>query len=99
LYAQTGKLPAQAGKRAQLCELLLRAAARVGQLPGCRMYAVCEDLADENAVWVMELWDDQDAHDASLGDEQVRALIAEARPLLGGAPEGTALRVLGGWGV
>lgn len=99
MYAMTGKLSTQAGKRAQLSELLLRAAARVGQLPGCRMYAVCEDLSDENAVWVMELWDDQQAHDASLGDAQVRALIAEARPLLGGAPEGAALRVLGGFGV
>jgi quinol monooxygenase YgiN len=77
----------------------LRAAARVGQLPGCRMYAICEDLHNENVVWVMELWDDQQAHDASLGDEQVRALIAEARPLLGGAPDGAALRVVGGFGV
>jgi hypothetical protein len=65
-------------------------------LPGCRLYLVNRALDDPQAIWVMELWDDQAAHDASLQDEGVRALIAEARPLVGGAPDGAALELLGG---
>lgn len=99
LYAMTGKLIVQAGKRAEMIDILLRAADLVGGLSGCQSYIVCEDISDENAVWVFEMWDDKDSHDASLKDERVRALIAEARPLMDGAPGGAELRVAGGYGI
>jgi quinol monooxygenase YgiN len=99
MYAMTGKLFAQAGKRDALVEILLRAAQLVGQLPGCRLYAVNEDLADEICIWVIEIWEDKDAHDQSLQDERVRALIGEARPLMAGAPQGSELKVVGGHGI
>ena len=57
------------------------------------------DVANETAIWVFEMWDDKSAHDASLKDERVRALIAEAGPLMGGAPHGAELRVAGGHGI
>ena len=76
MYAMCGKLIAKPSQRGQLVEILLRAAQTVGQLSSCRLYAVNEDLADEVTVWVMEIWDDKEAHDASLKDERVRALIA-----------------------
>jgi quinol monooxygenase YgiN len=63
------------------------------------LYIVSEDLASENLVWVFEMWDDKEAHDSSLTDERVRALIAEARPLMDGAPSGAELRVAGGHGI
>ena len=96
MYAMVGKLFAQDGKRDAFVEILLRAAQVVGQLPGCRLYAVTEDLADENCICVMEIWEDKDAHDRSLADERVRALISEARPLMAGAPQGSELNVVGG---
>ncbi len=99
MYGMTGKLIAQSGKRDELATLLLRAAQMVGQMPGCRLYAVTEDVADETVVWVMEIWDDKAAHDASLQDGLVQALIAEARPLLGGPPDGAELRIVGGHGL
>jgi quinol monooxygenase YgiN len=95
----TGKLQAQPGKRAVLVDILLRAAQLVSTMRGCRSYIVLEDLKDESCVWVFETWDDKEAHDASLQDEQVRSLIAEAMPLVGGAPSGTELRVVGGYGI
>lgn len=98
-YAMTGKLTAQPGKRTQMTDILLRAADVVSGLPGCKMYIVCEDMSNENAVWVFEMWDDKNAHDASLKDERVRALIGEARPFIGGAPDGAELRVAGGHGL
>ena len=99
MYAMTGKMTAQPGKRPELVAILNRAAEMVGEMAGCRMYIVSEDVAAENAVWVFEMWDDKASHDEALKDERVRALISEARPILGGAPEGAELRVAGGFGI
>ena len=99
MYAMTGKLAAQTGKRGKLVEILLSASEVVAQLPGCRAYIVNEDVADETCIWVFEMWDDKEAHDSSLKNERVRSLIAEAMPLMGGAPSGAELRVAGGHGI
>ncbi len=99
MYGRTGKLVAQAGMRQELVEILTRAADIVGALPGCHLYLINEDLADENTVWVMEVWADKESHAASLQDERVRSLIQEAMPLLGGAPEGVEMNVVGGHGL
>ncbi len=99
MYAMTGKLNAQIGKRDELVEILLSASRVVAQLPGCHVYIINEDIADETCVWVFEMWDDKEAHDSSLKDERVRSLIAEAMPLVDGAPSGAELRVAGGHGI
>lgn len=94
MYAMTGTLSAQPGKRAMLSNILVRASALVQSMPGCRAYIVLEDVKDENVVSVFEMWDDKEAHDASLKDPQVRTLIAEAMPILAGAPGGSEFRVV-----
>jgi len=95
----TGKLFAQPGKRDALAHILLRASEIVSGMPGCCAYIVLEDVKNESAVWVFEMWDDKESHDASLKDERVRSLIAEAMPLMSGAPEGSEFRILGGYGI
>ncbi len=99
MYARTGQLTAQLGKRNELSAILLRASKLVEGLPGCRAYIVMEDTGNTEIVSVFELWDDKQAHSASLQDERVRALIAEAMPLLAGMPTGSELNVLGGHGI
>lgn len=99
MYAMTGKLTAQPDVRSKLVVILKRAAELVGRLPGCFMYIVSEDLSNPTTVWVFEMWADKQAHDSSLQDERVRALIAEARPLLHGPPDGAELHVAGGHGI
>jgi quinol monooxygenase YgiN len=99
MYAMNGKLQAQPGKRTVLVDILLRAAKLVSTMRGCRSYIVLEDVQDESAVWVFEMWDDKESHDTSLRDEKVRGLIAEAMPILVGTPSGSELRVAGGVGV
>ena len=99
MYAMTGKLVAQEGRRSELVNILKQAAGLVGEIPQCRLYVVNEDISNETHVWIYELWDDRESHDASLGNEQVRALIVNARPLLACAPDGAELRVAGGHGV
>ena len=99
MYGMTGKLVAKPGKRAEFIEILLRAAETVGQMPGCHLYLVNEDQADDVTIWVMEVWEDQAAHDASLKDERVKSQIAAAMPLMGAAPSGGVLKVIGGHGL
>ncbi len=99
MYAMTGKLVAQNGKRAALVEILKQAAGLVGEIPQCHLYIVNEDVSNETHVWIYELWDDKESHDASLGNEEIRTLIANARPLLACAPDGAELRVVGGHGI
>ncbi len=97
MYAMTGKLTAQDGKRNALTGILKRAADLVRRMDGCHAYIVCEDLSAESTVWVFEVWDDKTAHDASLKDDRVRSLIAEAMPILNGAPSGQEMTVAGGF--
>lgn len=96
MYALIGTLPALPGKRGELIAILERAAALTAEMSGCRMYLVLEDAADDSLVVVFEIWDDRESHDESLKDPRVGELIAQAMPLLGGAPAGRELRVAGG---
>ena len=99
MYAMTGKLVAQNGRRAELVEILKQASRIVGKISQCRLYIVNEDLSNETHVWVYELWDDKQSHDESLSNEDVRALISKAKPLLAAAPDGAELSMVGGHGV
>jgi len=99
MYAMMGTLTAKPGRRGELVNVLKHAAGLVEVLPGCRMYIVCEDTADEATAHVIEMWDDKSAHEASLENEDVRALIGNAQQLLAGAPAGHELRVAGGFGI
>jgi len=99
MYAMTGRLVAQNGKRAELVEILKQASILIGKIPQCHLYTVNEDLANETQVWVYELWEDSTSHDSSLTSEKIQSLISKARPLLAAAPDGAELRAVCGHGV
>ena len=86
MYTLTGKFTTQAGRSEALVEILLRATNIVSKFSECRAYVVNEDIVDETCVWVFEIWDDKESHDMSLKNEQIRSLIADAMPLMNGAP-------------
>jgi quinol monooxygenase YgiN len=98
MYGLQGKMIAKAGQRDALLALLLEAS-RSEPMPGCRLYVVSEVPAEPDAIAITEIWDDRAAHDASLQLEGVRALIAKARPLIGGMSESLELRPVGGQGL
>ena len=99
MYGMQAKFTAQPGKRDEFIQILLRAANIVGQLPKCHLYTVNEDLTDENGIIVIEIWSNKIAHNTSLQDDKVRALISEAMPLMGGPPESSEFNVVGGYGL
>ena len=95
-YGLHGKLQATEGKGRELADILLEASRLV--LDGsCHLYLVSLDEATPDAVWVTEVWDSKEEHDASLQDPAVRNLIGRAMPLIGEPPvQGQVLKVLGG---
>jgi len=80
-YGMIGKITARAGQRAALAAAL---AGGSGAMPGCLAYVVAEDVADADALWVTEIWENKAAHEASLSLPAVRAAIAMGRPLIAG---------------
>lgn len=96
-YGLFGKFVAQSGKRDELIVILLQAAELLQQNKECLSYIV--GRADNpNDVWVSELWENKEAHDASLEPEDIRKLIMAARPLIAEMPTGTEYQALGGKG-
>ena len=62
-------------------------------------YVVAEDPGDADALWVTEVWTDQDAWRASLHLPAVQAAIARGRPLIAGFDSRVETNVLGGIGL
>ena len=94
--------PAAPGRGDELARLLLEVAHALEGTAGCRLYAISREVADPDAIWVCELWDDQEAIDASLSalqSDEGRARLAEVMALLDGPPQRTDLQPLGGVGV
>lgn len=81
LYGVIGQMLAAPGKREELIGYL---AAGSADMPGNLGYEIFRDLADENAIWITEVWTSAEAHKASLALPQVQAAIARARPIIAG---------------
>ena len=76
MYGLIVKLTAVGGKREELIKLLTGAAV---DMPGCFSYVVAKDAADENVIWVTEVWDSQASHDASLSLPAVKNAIPQSK--------------------
>lgn len=96
MYGLIGKMTAKPGERDALVAAILEASA---DMPGCKSYVVALDTADENAVWITEVWDDEAAHKASLAMPAVRAAIAKAMPLIADFGPSFATTPVGGTGI
>lgn len=92
-----GKLTAHAGKQQELADQLVKAAKLMEQTPSCHSYIV-QTVGDVD-VWVTEVWDSQESHDASLQLEGVAELIAETRPFIASIGDSTYTEVVGGKGL
>jgi quinol monooxygenase YgiN len=86
------------GRRDEVIEILLGGADGLREA-GCQLYAVGTDPADADVVWVTEIWDSREHHDASLQLPETKAAIGQAMPLLTGEFTRQELDVVGGLGV
>lgn len=96
MYGLIGSARAHPGSRDALVEILLEG---TQALPGCLSYVVAVDSADEDVIWVTEVWESPQAHEASLALPAVQEAIREARPLLAGFGQRTVTTPVGGVGM
>jgi quinol monooxygenase YgiN len=80
-YGLIGQMIAQPGQRAALAAILSEG---TGEMPGNLAWLVGEDSANPDAIWIVELWTDKDAHAASLALPVVQDAIKRGRPLIAG---------------
>ena len=97
-YGYIGSMRTREGRRDEVIEILLGGAEGLREA-GCQLYAVGTDPADADMVWVSEIWDSREQHDASLQLPETKAAIGRAMPLLTGEFTGQELNVVGGLGV
>ena len=64
MYGLIVKLTSTAGRRAELVEVLGGDDSHT--VAGCLSFIVAEDAADEDVLWVTEVWDSEASHKASL---------------------------------
>lgn len=96
MYGLIGKMTAVAGERDALIEILLEG---TGGMPGCLSYVIATDAEDENAIWITEVWESEESHQASLSLPAVQDAIARGRPLIAGFDERTVTTPVGGHGL
>jgi quinol monooxygenase YgiN len=96
MYGLIGRIRAIPGQRAALAAILLEGTTA---MPGCLSYVIAEDPADDDALWVTEVWDSAASHQGSLALPAVKDAIARGRPLIAGFDSRAETRPLGGHGL
>lgn len=96
MYGLIGSFSAHPGKRDELIALMT---ASVGDMPGCLSYIVAKDTTDPDRLWITEVWDSAQSHEASLKISLVAETIEKAMPLIAGFGEHTTTEPVGGKGL
>ncbi len=96
MYGIIGRIIAVEGAREELASVLLDG---IVGMPGCLSYVVANDPEEPNALWVTEVWDNQESHQASLSLPTVQDAIEKGRPLIAGFGERYITTPLGGQGL
>lgn len=96
MYGRIGRITAKPGQREALIEILLEG---TGDMPGCLSYVVARDPTDADLIWVTEVWDSRESHEASLSLPSVREAMARGKPLIAELGEPIETRPVGGHGL
>lgn len=99
MFGMYGSFQVRPGERDELAKLLLQAAESLREAEGALAYVVYFEEAESDSVSVFEVWEDREAHSASLELPAVQELISQARPLLAGPPSSREIEPLGGLGL
>jgi quinol monooxygenase YgiN len=96
MYGLISKINTVPGQRDALVAILLEG---TQAMPGCISYVIASDPADDNTVWITEVWDSQASHHASLSLPAVQAAIAKGRAAIAGFGSRVETVPIGGHGV
>lgn len=96
MYGLIGKMIAIPGQRDTLISIMLDGSS---DMPGCLSYVIAKDPADTDALWITEVWEDQESHQSSLSLSSVRQAITLGRPLIANFGERYETVPVGGLGI
>jgi quinol monooxygenase YgiN len=97
-YGRIGSMKTTPGHRDDVVAILLGAADGL-RGAGCDLYLVGASDADDTTIWVTEVWQSREHHNASLQLPETRAAIGMAMPMLTGEFTSHELTIAGGLGV
>ena len=89
---------AQSGKREELMTVLLNAAKALEINSDCLQYLISTSEEPET-LYVTEIWTSKQAHDDSLEPPEVKAVIAQAMPLITSVSNIVEQQFVGGKGL
>lgn len=96
MYGLIGSIHAVSGQRDVLIDILLENARG---MPGCLSYVVAQDPTHPDKIWVTEVWENPESHEASLSLLSVQQAISSAKPLIAGFGERFETKPVGGHGL
>ena len=96
MYGLIGKFTTVAGQRDALATILLEG---TQDMPGCLSYVVATDPNEDDALWITEVWDSRESHQASLTLPGVVNAIAKGRPLIASMGDRKETTPIGGHGL
>ena len=79
MWGMIAKITLIPGKRDEMIAILKESAA---DMRGCLSYIVSKDAADENTIWVTEVWDSLANHNASLSLPAVKSAAPRAKAIV-----------------
>src|SRR4026208_919637 len=79
-FGLTTKVVVHAGQRDALVDLLLVAAERVADAPGCYLYVVSTSLEEPDGVWVSEAWRSKAHYEAWMSRPDALQLLGGPAP-------------------
>lgn len=81
MYGLITRLTVVPGKREEMISILR---AGVANMPGCLSYVIALDAADQNGLWITEVWKSAAEHGVAVASAPVREAMSKGRPLIAG---------------
>jgi quinol monooxygenase YgiN len=97
-YGYIGSMKTEPGHRDDVVDILLSGVDGL-RAAGCELYVVGVSATDDVTIWVSEVWQSKEHHDAFLQLPGTRAAIAAAMPMLTGEFTSQETTVAGGLGI
>jgi quinol monooxygenase YgiN len=97
-YGYINSIGTKPGSRDDVVTILLSGTEGL-RAAGCLQYTVAADPTDDSTIWVTEVWESKDHHQASLQLPETKAAIAKAMSMLTGEFHPTETQVIGGLGL
>ncbi|MGC4746788.1 putative quinol monooxygenase [Micromonospora sp. DT201] len=97
-YGYIGSMKTKPGRRDDVVDILLSGVDGLREA-GCDLYVVSVSDTDDVTIWVSEVWQSKEKHDASLQLPETKAAIGKAMPMLTGEFTSQEVTVRGGLGL